>query len=195
VADGVIYRKTEYRERRSHFAYFACSAELAGFDTQRDAFLGPYRGWERPIAVEAGRSSDSIAVGWEPCGSHHVQLSLPPGETREVVFVFGYAENPTDAKFDRPGSQTIHKRVVRPVLDRYRRADEVDAAFQRLHDHWDGLLETLQVATPSEHVDHLVRSWPSAACKRAPPAGGRRGRHAPRDGGARRPRAPPGPGG
>src|SRR3989304_7508023 len=46
VEDGIIYHKTEYRERRDHFAYFACSAKLAGFDTQRDVFLGPYRGWE-----------------------------------------------------------------------------------------------------------------------------------------------------
>ena len=50
--DGVIYHTTEYRERRNHFAYFACSAELAGFDTDRDRFLGPYRGWDRPAVVE-----------------------------------------------------------------------------------------------------------------------------------------------
>src|SRR3984893_4313434 len=48
VADGVIYHKTEYRERRDHFAYFACSAPLAGFDTQRAAFLGAYRGPRHP---------------------------------------------------------------------------------------------------------------------------------------------------
>jgi cellobiose phosphorylase len=164
VEDGVIYHKTEYRERRNHFAYFACSAEPAGFDTQRDAFLGPYRGWERPLAVETGRSSDSIATGWSPCGSHHVRLSLESGETREVVFVLGYAENPSEAKFDPPGSQTIDKRLVRPVIDRYRRGDEVDAAFQRLRNHWDGLLDTLQVATPSEHVDRLVNTWNAYQC-------------------------------
>ena len=70
----MIYHKTEYRERRDHFAYFACSEPLAGFDTQRDAFLGPYRGWDRPLVVERGRSADSVAHGWAPCGSHHVEL-------------------------------------------------------------------------------------------------------------------------
>jgi cellobiose phosphorylase len=164
VADGVIYHKTEYRERRNHFAYFACSAELAGFDTQRDAFLGPYRGWERPVAVETGRSNDSIADGWAPCGSHHVELSLRPGETREVVFLLGYAENPTEAKFDPPGSQTISKRLVRPVIDRYLRTDAVDAALQRLRAHWDGLLETLLVTTPCEHVDRMVNTWNAYQC-------------------------------
>ncbi len=119
VEDGVIYHTTEYRERRDHFAYFACSEPLAGFDTQRDAFLGPYRGWDRPIAVERGAASNSIAHGWQPSGSHHVRLELGPGETKEVIFVLGYAENPRDAKFDPPGSQTIDKRRVRPTIARY----------------------------------------------------------------------------
>jgi len=111
VEDGVIYHKTEYRERRNHFAYFACSEPLAGFDTQRDAFLGPYRSWDRPIAVERGFASNSIAHGWQPSGSHHVRLELGPGETKEIIFLLGYAENPPDAKFDPPGSQTIDKRA------------------------------------------------------------------------------------
>ncbi len=127
--EGVIYHTTEYRERRNHFAYFACSAPLAGFDTQREAFLGAYRGWDRPVVVERGRSADSIAHGWAPCGSHHVELELGPGERRDVVFLLGYAENPADAKFDPPGSTTIDKRRVRPVIERYLRPDEVDAAL------------------------------------------------------------------
>jgi cellobiose phosphorylase len=164
VADGVIYHTTEYRERRNHFAFFACSEPLAGYDTQRDAFLGPYRGWDRPLAVASGRSGDSIAHGWAPCGSHHVELSLQPGETREVVFVLGYAENPADAKFHPTGSRTIDKRRVRPVIDRYLRPAEVDAAVERLGAHWRDLLGSLQVATPSEHIDRMVNAWNPYQC-------------------------------
>ncbi len=164
VADGVIYHKTEYRERRDHFAYFACSAELAGFDTQRDAFLGPYRGWDRPLAVEVGRSGDSIAHGWAPIGSHHIGLSLAPGETQEVVFLLGYAENPREQKFDPPGSQTIDKRRVRPVIDRYLRSDEVEGALDRLRAHWSDLLGNLHVDTPSEHANRMVNIWNAYQC-------------------------------
>jgi cellobiose phosphorylase len=85
IEDGVVYHKTEYRERRNHFAFFACSEELAGFDTQRDVFLGPYRGWGHPAAVERGRSFDSVAHGWAPMGSHHIKLALEPGETRHLI--------------------------------------------------------------------------------------------------------------
>jgi cellobiose phosphorylase len=164
VVDGVIYHRTEYRERRNHFAYFACSEPIAGFDTQRDAFLGPHRGWDRPLAVESGQSGDSIAHGWAPCGSHHIELTLAPGESREVTFVLGYAENPPDAKFDPPGSQTLDKRGVRPVIDRYLRAGEVEAAFRQLRERWGGLLGTLQVTTPSMHVDRMVNIWNTYQC-------------------------------
>ena len=100
VVDGVIYHKTEYRERRAHFAYFACSEPIAGFDTDRDSFLGAYRGWDRPLAVERGTAGNSVAHGWSPHGSHHVRLTLEPGEEREVLFLLGYSENPSDDKFD-----------------------------------------------------------------------------------------------
>jgi cellobiose phosphorylase len=164
IEGGVIYHRSEYRERRNHFAYFACSEPLAGFDTQREAFLGPHRGWDRPAAVELGVSGNSIAHGWAPCGSHHVELTLSPGESRDVVFVLGYAENPADAKFDPPGSTTIDKRRVRPVLDRYLRLSEVDGAFARLRESWAGLLGILQVATPDEHVDRMVNVWNAYQC-------------------------------
>jgi cellobiose phosphorylase len=161
---GVIYHKTEYRERRDHFAYFACSEPLAGFDTQRDRFLGSYRGWDRPVVVERGESTNSIARGWAPCGSHHVHLELEPGESREIVFVLGYAENPRDAKFDPPGSQTIAKAGARTVLARYLDPSGTALAFEQLREHWDRLLEPLQVTTPNVHVDRTVNVWNAYQC-------------------------------
>ncbi len=165
VVDGVVYHTTEYRERRNHFAYFACSEVVAGFDTQRETFLGgPYRGWDRPVVVERGRSDDSIAHGWAPIGSHQVELTLAPGETREVVFVLGYGENPPDSKFDPPGSGTIDKRRVAPVIEKYLRTNEVDDALGRLREHWSELLGRVRVSTPSEHTDRMVNVWNAYQC-------------------------------
>lgn len=159
VSDGVIYHKSEYRERRDHFAFFACSEELAGFDTQRDTFLGPYRSWDRPLAVERGQSFDSVAHGWAPSGSHHVTLSLAPGETREVVFVLGYAENPQDDKFDPPGSQVLNKTRVRPVIEKWLQPAAVEEGLAALRARWDQLLGTLQVSTPDGETDRMVNIW------------------------------------
>ena len=132
VADGVIYHKTEYRERRDHFAYFACSEPLAGFDTQREAFLGPYRGFHEPLGVERGELSNSFAHGWSPHGAHHVRLTLEPGEEKEVIFVLGYWQNPRDAKFDPAG--LINKAGVRPVIDRWLDPRTVRAAVADLRE-------------------------------------------------------------
>ncbi|MGA2752468.1 MAG: hypothetical protein ABSE53_01775 [Terracidiphilus sp.] len=164
VVDGVIYHKTEYRERRNHFAFFACSEPKAGFDTARDAFLGPYRGWDNPATVAAGQLTNSIAHGWAPIGAHQVNLDLAAGETRQIVFVLGYQENPVDRKFDPPDSQTINKKTVKPVIAKYLDAKEADAAFDRLRAHWDKLLGIFQVDTPDAHTNRMVNIWNAYQC-------------------------------
>jgi cellobiose phosphorylase len=159
---GVIFHVTEYRERRSHFAYFACSEPVEGFDTQREAFCGPTRGFERPAAVESGRLGGSIAHGWAPIGAHHVRLELAPGERRDVTFVLGYAENPSDSKFDSHG--LVDTRRARAAIARVLAPGAVDAALDALRDRWDDLLGALHVSTPSEHVDRTVNVWNPYQC-------------------------------
>ena len=157
--DRVIFHKTEYRERRNHFAYLACSEPLAGFDTDREAFLGPYRGWDAPQAVEAGQLSGSIAHGWQPIGAQHVKVRLKAGEQKKVIFILGYHENPKDEKFDPPDSQTINKCTVLPIIARYLNADEVEEAFVALQKYWDGLLGKFTVSTPDVHTNRMVNIW------------------------------------
>lgn len=164
VEGSVIYHKSEYRERRNHFAYFACSEPLAGFETQREAFLGAYRGWDSPLGVERGELTRSIACGWEPVGVHHVRLMIQPGETRQVIYLLGYHENPDDDKFDPPGSQIINKRTVLPCIQRYTQLIEVDAAFESLRVYWKDLLENFQVSTPNVHVNRMVNIWNAYQC-------------------------------
>jgi cellobiose phosphorylase len=164
IEDGVIYHKTEYRERRDHFAYFACSRKLAGFETQREAFVGPYRGWDKPVALEHEELSNSVAHGWAPVGVHQVKIELVPGETQQIIFVLGYHENPQDQKFDPPDSQTINKKSVKPVFAKYLDSANVDAAFKKLCRYWDGLLGILQVETPDVHTNRMVNIWNPYQC-------------------------------
>ena len=164
IEDGVIYHKTEYRERRDHFAYFACSGKVEAFDTQREAFVGPYRSWDKPLAVERGRLTDSVAHGWAPIGAHQVKAELAPGETRQMIFVLGYHENPRDQKFDPPDSQTLNKRTVKPVIAKYLNPGHVDAAFQNLRRYWKALLGIQQVNTPDVHTNRMVNIWNAYQC-------------------------------
>ena len=164
VDEGVIYHKTEYRERRNHFAYFACSEPLAGFDTQREEFLGRYRGFDNPAVVEEGRSRNSVAHGWSPHGSHHVKLHLLPGETKEIIFALGYSENDPDNKFDPPASQIINKTSVKPIIHKWLDSAQVEEGFNNLRQHWTDLLSVLEVHTPDVDTDRMVNIWNAYQC-------------------------------
>lgn len=164
IVDEVIYHKTEYRERRDHFAYFACSEKLAGFDTIREDFLGHYRGWNEPQVVESGRSSNTEAHGWQPIGSHQVKVNLKAGESKQVIFILGYVENPKDEKFDPPQSQVINKKRAKIALEKYLKPENADQAFNTLREYWTGLLGKLQVNTPDEHTNRMVNIWNAYQC-------------------------------
>ena len=164
IVDEVIYHKTEYRERRDHFAYFACSENLAGFDTIREEFLGAYRGWNEPAVIEAGESCNSVAHGWQPIGSHHVKVHLNAGEQKEIIFVLGYQENPKDKKFDPPGSQIVNKKSAQSALEKYLQPINANKAFDELREYWTMLLGKLQVSTPDEHTDRMVNIWNAYQC-------------------------------
>ncbi|MBN8580408.1 MAG: glycosyl transferase [Anaerolineae bacterium] len=164
IVDDVIYHKTEYRERRDHFAYFACSEKLAGYDTIREDFLGNYRGWDEPQVVESGKSSNTEAHGWQPIGSHHVNVKLKAGESKQVIFILGYQENPKDDKFDPPGSQIINKKSAKKTLEKYLQPDNADKAFNELRDHWTVLLGKLQVTTPDQDTNRMVNIWNAYQC-------------------------------
>ena len=161
---STIYHKTEYRERRNHFAYFACSEPLSGFDTQRADFLGPYRGWDQPLAVEEGQSSNSVAHGWQPIGSHHLKLSLKPGESKRVIFLLGYHENPMDEKFDPVNPNTINKASVLPIIRDFLAPARIDLAFQELNAYWQQLLNKLIVNTPDDDTNRMINIWNAYQC-------------------------------
>ncbi len=164
VVDSVIYHKSEYRERRNHFAYFACSEPVVGFETQRENFLGLHHGWEDPQAVMNDNTSNTIRVGWSPIGVHHLRFSLQPGEKKRIIFLLGYHENPDDEKFSPRDSQTINKQFVIPTIETYLKPEKVDEAFEELKEVWDGLLGSMQVQTPNEHVDRMVNIWNAYQC-------------------------------
>lgn len=164
IEGSTIYHKTEYRERRNHFAFFSCSEKLAGFDTQREDFLGTYGGFHSPQVVKSGVSANSVAHGWQPIGSHHVKVTLAAGESKRILFVLGYHENPVDAKFDPPDSQTINKVTVKPVISQYLTTGAVDKAFNDLREYWDSLLDRMNVNTPSEHTNRMVNIWNAYQC-------------------------------
>ena len=162
VEGSRIYHKTEYRERRNHYAVYAVNAPVDGFDTDRTAFCGSYHSFSDPQAVFAGESKNSVAHGWQPIGSHHIRLTLAPGETKRYIFVLGYCENPVAEKFIAPN--VINKAPADRLLEKFSSDAQFDAAFAALADHWEGLLSRFTVQTGDEKLDRMVNIWNQYQC-------------------------------
>jgi len=155
-----IYHKTEYRERRNHYAVWAVNAPVSGFDTDRQSFLGLYNGFDSPQAVFKGEASNSVASGWAPVGSHHIKVKLAPNESKTFVFVFGYCENPQDQKWEKQVSGgnhgVINKTPANKLLDKYNTAEAADKALAELNAYWKNLLGKFTVdASASSRPDDI----------------------------------------
>ena len=162
VCGSEIYHKTEYRERRNHFAYYTVNAEIDGFDTSRDEFLGVYGSIEHPASVWEGVSHNSVASGGAVIGSHHLKITLKPGESRSLIFLLGYSENPKDDKWESPG--VIRKDRARSAMKRFSTDAQVDAALSDLNAYWNDLLSIYVLESNEEKLNRMVNIWNQYQC-------------------------------
>jgi cellobiose phosphorylase len=162
VKGSVIYHKTEYKERRNHFAFYSVNSPVQGFDTDRDSFIGLYNGFDRPDAVWNGKSTDSVAHGWSPVASHYLEVDLKPAESRDFVFLLGYVENREEEKWESKG--IINKSTAEKMIHQFSSPGAVEEAFQKLKDFWNGLLSTCQLQSGDERLDRMVNIWNQYQC-------------------------------
>lgn len=162
IEGSTLYHKTEYRERRDHYAYFHVNRPLFGYDTDRESFLGTYNGFGDPDAVREGRPRNSVASGWHPIGSHCLQVSLKPGEEQSLVFVLGYQENPQGQKWEKPG--VLNKQRAKEQIARFSETAQVSRAFEQLKQHWQNLLARYQVQSSEGKLDRMVNIWNQYQC-------------------------------
>lgn len=162
VCGSTIYHKTEYRERRNHYAVFSVNVPVSGFDTDRESFLGLYNGFDHPDAVFEGKARNSVASGWAPIGSHFIEAELQPGEEKSFIFVLGYCENPEDKKWEAP--DVINKAPAKKLLARFRTDEQVDAALAELKEHWEKLLSTFQLSCRDDRLNRMVNIWNQYQC-------------------------------
>ncbi len=162
IDGSTIYHKTEYKERRDHYAFFTVNAPIDGFDTDRETFIGLYNGFDEPDAVIEGRPRNSVAHGWSPIASHYIEVTLEAGESRDFVFMLGYVENPQDEKWESKG--VINKTRAREMMARFDTTEKVDRAFSDLRSYWDRLLERFSLSSGDDRLDRMVNIWNQYQC-------------------------------
>ena len=162
IHGSVIFHKTEYKERRNHFAFYSVNSDISGFDTDREAFIGLYNGFENPQNVLTGKPSNSIADGWSPIASHCLDITLAPKETKELVFLLGYAENEFEEKFNADGS--MNKSKAYDMISAMDTPEKANKALEQLKAYWNDLLSRYTVRTPDEKVNRMVNIWNQYQC-------------------------------
>ena len=161
-ANSCIYHKTEYRERRNHYALCAVNSSCDGFDTDRDSFLGTYGSPQMPDAVAAKTSHNSKASGWNPVASFRKDITLKPNEKCQFIYMLGYIENPDDEKWEAP--QKINKQRAKAMIDTYMTDEAFDNAFNRLKKHWNNLLSKYTLETSDDKLCRMVNIWNQYQC-------------------------------
>lgn len=160
--DGTIYHKTEYRERRNHYAFYSVNSEIDGFETDRDTFLGQFNGFDCPDTVINAKTNNSICSGWYPIASHMIDVRLECNEEKEFIFVLGYIENDNDKKFD--SLNVINKDKAKLMQERYSTSEKCDIVFEELKQYWDKLLSVYTIKSNDEKLDRMVNIWNPYQC-------------------------------
>ena len=179
IEGSTIYHKTEYRERRNHFAFYSCNEKIDGFDTDRETFLGLYNSISAPKTVVEGKSGNSIADGWSPIASHRINVTLKPGEEKTYVFVLGYIENENDKKFlneadkkkaldagllrTNTASGVINKEKAYELQKKFDSKEKVEKAFADLKAFWDETLSHFTLKTNDEKLNRMAL-WNQYQC-------------------------------
>ncbi len=162
IKGSAIYHKTEYRERRNHYAFFSVNTPVDGFDSSLESFLGMYNGFDAPQVVEAGKANNSVADGWQPCASHQLNVKLAPGEKKSFIFILGYCELPVEEKWEAP--HVINKKPAEAMMAQFENDAQVDAAMQALAENWNRLLSLYTVDMKDEKTARMVNIWNPYQC-------------------------------
>lgn len=162
IENSVIYHKTEFKERRNHYAFYSVNSDIQGFDTDRETFVGLYNGFDAPDAVTEGAPRNSVAHGWSPIASHYLEIELQPGEQKDFVFMLGYVEVAEDDKWE--SKSVINKQPAKEMIKKYDTVAKVDKAYNALRKYWDDLLNTISIESGDDKLDRMVNVWNQYQC-------------------------------
>ena len=162
IEGSTIFHKTEYKERRDHFAFYTVNADICGFDTDRETFMGSiYNGFANPATVFAGEPKNSVADGWSPVASHCLDITLAAGEEKTLVFVLGYVEN-GENKWNADG--TMNKSKAYAMIESMNTAEKADKALAELKAYWNSLLSQYHVESDDDKLNRMVNIWNQYQC-------------------------------
>ncbi len=162
ITKNTIYHKTEYRERRNHFAFYHSSRVPSGFESDRETFLGKFNGYDSPRTVISRKTKNSVASGWSPIGCFEITITLKPYETKNFHFILGYVENNDEEKWE--DDNVINKTKALALIKKYSTSASIKKALKELKKYWDELFSHYLVKTSDYHINRMVNIWNQYQC-------------------------------
>jgi len=155
VIDGIIDHGTNVyipempdnfkeKDQGRHTFMALAGADVVGFETDRERFLGPYRTYANPITVEQGKCSNFEAWGDNPCGTLQADIELKPGETRTFLVLVGIG------KASVAGKQ---------ALNDFHDLAQADRELEQVKAYWHQRMEGIRVETPDREFDSMINTW------------------------------------
>lgn len=135
---------TNYKER----FFGMVGAPVTSYNGDKSAFLGSYRSYGNPIAVENGACNNVLNYNSNGCGALHSSITLNPGEEKEIAFILGQYNDIQSAK----------------ILESYSNLSVIDKELEELKTYWHGKLANLQVNTPSNEFNAMINTWNAYQC-------------------------------
>ena len=125
-------------------AFAASGSPTQSVTADRTEFLGEHGSISAPAALRRVGLSGRVGPGLDPCAAMTTDLTLSPGETREVVFGLGQADSLAE----------VHR-----LIGEYTPSHRADAALTQVQQQWDRYLNALQVTTPDPGIDLMLNRW------------------------------------
>lgn len=129
------------QEKRRFFA--AAGADVSSYEGDRDTFIGKYRSYANPVAVENGKCSNTLNYNMNSCGALQFDIELQPGEEQTINFLFGEGND----------------EIAAGLKDSYQTQGRVEKELNEIIDFWHGKINRLQVETPDDNFNNMVNTW------------------------------------
>jgi N,N'-diacetylchitobiose phosphorylase len=132
------------KDQGRHTFQAIAGAEVTGYDTDREIFLGPYRTYANPLAVEKGQCNNSLAYGDNPCGVLQADINLDSGETKEFLVILGVGKAETEGK---------------AAIKKFADISNAGKELQKVKDYWHRRMEGLSAETPDKELNSTINTW------------------------------------
>lgn len=144
-ANAILARSVYSAGFHTRVAFAACAQPVTAWTASRTEFIGRNGSLAMPAAFSQRIRSLAAQSGiGHDCAVLQTEIEIPPGETRELLFLLGQGADENEA---------------RTFIEKYRDRQQTAPLVETVKQTWRALLETIRVETPDAAMNVLLNDW------------------------------------